>query len=136
MKRSCDVSLQNLLRKENVFSRATHLHVWLKRPGCGTQFKAVFIADRPPRYSLCYENLEIALHRKQRHILTAAKVVQNQRNWQKRITLITAILAYFIYEQVALGKRYLFFVIHSSIAHKFSYGPKRGQCSVLKFLEF
>ena len=65
MKRSCDVSFENVLRKENLFSRATHLHVWLKGPGCGTQFKAVFIADRPPRYSLCYETLETALHRKQ-----------------------------------------------------------------------
>jgi hypothetical protein len=78
--------------------------VWLKRPGCGTQFKAVFIADRPPRYSLGNENLETALLRKQRLTLAAAKVVQNQRNWQKETTLITAIMAYIIYEKVARGK--------------------------------
>jgi hypothetical protein len=101
MKRLRDVSLWNVLSKGNAFSRATHLHVWLNRPGCGTQFKAVFIADRPPQYSLCYENMETALHRKQRYMLATARVIQKQRVWQKRISLITAILAYFIYKQVA-----------------------------------
>jgi hypothetical protein len=48
--------------------------------------------------------METALHRKLRRVLAAAEAIQDHSNRQKRITLITVTLDYFIYKQAVQGQ--------------------------------